>query len=353
MLGQTMDRVPMEWVPPSAMVYLAHTEHGRSIRALARGLGCHASTVLRQVRRFEQRRDDPLIDHALQRLGAQGVGRAAFDSITGGTDDMSQCNTKGRKHHDSRDGDEALIEREALRVLRRLAEPGACLAVATGMENAVVVREGPGGETLRTAILARTVAESMALRDWIAARGAGRIARYYLTAAGRGALKDLLERTGRATPPEARGRARYGAQESPLIALSRRRDRDGKRFLGQELLAAGERLREDYELAQMGTGGPISWETALSGGGAPLEPEAMKGTGPEAASVRVRAALGDLGPGLGDVVLRCCCLLEGMETVEKRMGWAARSGKIVLRIALQRLRRHYDETQGRWSPMVG
>jgi hypothetical protein len=51
------------------------------------------------------------------------------------------------------------------------------------------------------------------------------------------------------------------------------------------------------------------------------------------------------------VVLRVCCFLEGIETTERRMGWAARSGKIVLRIALQRLQRHYEERAGR--PMIG
>ena len=35
------------------------------------------------------------------------------------------------------------------------------------------------------------------------------------------------------------------------------------------------------------------------------------------------------------------------------MGWSARSGKIALRIALQRLKRHYAETQGRFGPMIG
>ena len=64
-------------------------------------------------------------------------------------------------------------------------------------------------------------------------------------------------------------------------------------------------------------------------------------------------ALRDLGPGLGDVALRCCCFLEGLEVAEKRMGWAARSGKIVLRIALMRLRRHYEETYGKSGPLIG
>jgi hypothetical protein len=76
-------------------------------------------------------------------------------------------------------------------------------------------------------------------------------------------------------------------------------------------------------------------------------------SGPARARERVAAALRDLGPGLGDMVLRCCCFLEGLETAEKRMGWSARSGKIVLRIALSRLKRHYDETYGGKSPLIG
>ena len=68
---------------------------------------------------------------------------------------------------------------------------------------------------------------------------------------------------------------------------------------------------------------------------------------------RVADAMAELGPGLSDVVLRCCCYLEGLETTEKRLGWSARSGKIVLRIALMRLKRHYDETVGPGGPMIG
>ena len=60
---------------------------------------------------------------------------------------------------------------------------------------------------------------------------------------------------------------------------------------------------------------------------------------------RARSALADLGPGLSDVALRCCCRLEGLEVVEQTIGWSARSGKIVLRIALQRLARHDDDTK--------
>ena len=68
---------------------------------------------------------------------------------------------------------------------------------------------------------------------------------------------------------------------------------------------------------------------------------------------RVRAALSDLGPGLGDIVLQCCCFLEGLEITEKSMGWSARSGKIVLRIALERLQRHYEKTGGKFGPLIG
>lgn len=64
------------WVPIAAAHYLAHTEHGISIRALAKDHNCHPSTILRQVRRYEGRRDDPLVDDAL---------RAAFTDIDAGS----------------------------------------------------------------------------------------------------------------------------------------------------------------------------------------------------------------------------------------------------------------------------
>ncbi len=57
-------RLP-KWVPQEAKRYLAHTESGDTIRELARKGGCAPSTVMRQVRKLEQKRDDPLIDEAL------------------------------------------------------------------------------------------------------------------------------------------------------------------------------------------------------------------------------------------------------------------------------------------------
>ena len=53
------------WVPVPVRWYLDHTGGNRSIRAIARDENRHPSTVLRQIRRIEQRRDDPLTDGAL------------------------------------------------------------------------------------------------------------------------------------------------------------------------------------------------------------------------------------------------------------------------------------------------
>ena len=335
-----------DWVPTAALHYLAHTEAGLTIRHLARRAGCHASTVLRQVRRIEARRDDPLTDAALR-----GLGTALFPA-------RSAARDAGPSRAPLMDGD--TLTREARPILARMGEPGARLAVAEGMEKAVVVRDTPDGTTIRTAVLDAEVAQALALKEWIACSRPGRIAQYTLTAAGRTALQELEEDAGedgfaeapaRYRPGAAR-RGRYCTQDSPLLALARRRDRDGAPFLPDALVRAGERLREDFEIAQMGSSVTQNWQRFLTGGCTGAPPSAGGGSGAEAARARVAAALRDLGPGLGDVALRCCCYLEGLESAERRLGWSARSGKIVLRIALQRLKRHYDETAP-GGPLIG
>ena len=106
--------------------------------------------------------------------------------------------------------------------------------------------------------------------------------------------------------------ARTTSAESPVAMLGRRRDKDGKPFLEADLVEAAERLREDFELAQMGPRVAQNWDRFLTGGDrGGFRTDSGLAEGPRAARDRVAAALRDLGPGLGDVALRCCCFLEG------------------------------------------
>ena len=387
-IGTTQWGLP-SWVPQSVCRYLAHTVAGLTIRALARAEGCHASTILRQVQRFENLRDDLLVDEALRGLGRiffrdeANVENEGHSSMTLEMDNQTQPPNR------------ETLDREARRVLRRLCETGAVLAVAVEMDKAVVVRDTPQGGNTKTAVVDREIAQAMALKDWITCKddgkSAGRISRYHITAQGRSKLNRLLAAAenranglggdagkvggsvgagGFAEAQSAFGdqhrewdeksvdiegdgrrrRVRYNLGESPLTSLARRKDKDGEAFLSDALVGAGERLREDFELAQMGPRVTQNWDNFLTGGG--TGSFSAGGGGSSAARKRIADALGELGPGLGDVALRCCCFLEGLEAAEKRMGWSARSGKIVLRIALQRLHRHY-QSLGEAGGLIG
>ena len=57
-----------KWLPTAAQHYHLHKEQGTPIRTIARNLGCHASTVSRQVKRIERMRDDPAVRATLDKL---------------------------------------------------------------------------------------------------------------------------------------------------------------------------------------------------------------------------------------------------------------------------------------------
>lgn len=137
---------------------------------------------------------------------------------------------------------------------------------------------------------------------------------------------------GDAAAPEQRARPSrtltVNLAESPLRWLHARG------HLSDRQLAAGELLRRDFEAAQLGPSITMRWE-----------PVRVRGTGPgldagerhAAAHARFHAALATAGRGLQDVLWRVVCAGEGLPEAERAMGWPSRSGKLVLRFALDRV----------------
>jgi hypothetical protein len=345
-----------------AAVYLAHTENGESLRALAEATGTHPSTVMRQVRRVEARRDDPLVDSMISDM--EGRAGQADDTPSPANDNRVPDTAPPPLPR-------AELEREARRFLRRLSEPGAFLLVTPETTKGGIFCAA-NDHRKPIAMLPVGIAVEFLREGWIKVfqRGIASI-RYRVTEDGRSFLKRLLleEAIKRqpaagfadaATPflaqhqlpgersviNSATGRPqmlKVNLGEDPIGWLARRKGADGQPFLTADEVEAGERLRLDFEIAQMGPSVAQDWRKFLAPGdrlaGTPVS--RGPGEGPMAARDRVAKALSDLGPGLADSALRVCCFLEGLEACERRMGWSARSGKVVLKIALQRLSQHY------------
>ena len=100
---------------------------------------------------------------------------------------------------------------------------------------------------------------------------------------------------------------------------------------------AGERLRADYERAQLAPSVTMRWTARVDGGGQGIDPTMAQ----VAAKRRFDAAVAAAGPGLADVLWRIVCAGEGMPAAEKALGWPARSGRVVLSLALDRVASHY------------
>ncbi|MEP3050050.1 MAG: DUF6456 domain-containing protein [Erythrobacter sp.] len=121
--------------------------------------------------------------------------------------------------------------------------------------------------------------------------------------------------------------------ESPLSWLHARG------HISDRLHDAGEQLRHDYERAQLSANITMSWE-----------PVRIKTTGEIglsaaekqiAAKQRFDGALNSAGKGLEDILWRVVCAGEGLPQAEKTLGWPARSGKLVFKLALERVADYY------------
>ena len=152
--------------------------------------------------------------------------------------------------------------------------------------------------------------------------------------------RQLVERELTSEGPVRRGDARarrrsvtVNLSESPITWLHARGHLDDRLF------AAGEALRGDYERARLSASVTMRWD-----------PVRVKTTGERglnaterqvAARQRFDGAIRAAGKGLEDVLWRVVCAGEGLPDAERALGWPARSGKLVLKLALDRVADYY------------
>lgn len=136
--------------------------------------------------------------------------------------------------------------------------------------------------------------------------------------------------------PGGRGGAvrsvRVNLAESPLTWLHARGHLNDRQF------AAGERLRADWERAELAPSVTMRWDPVRIAGG---EPGLTQSERQLAARRRFDGAIAAAGPGLSDILWRVVCAGEGVPVAEKALAWPARSGKLVLELALDRVAGFY------------
>jgi hypothetical protein len=247
------------------------------------------------------------------------------------------------------------------RLLETLNEPNAYGARGDLDDGTAIVLAPRNGVTVVRARVASSAADAAVARGLAIWEDEARAKRLTLTEAGRAHLRRRAAPSGvdpfraqhspieprtldQGAPPTLRNEG-----ESPLAWLARRKDRDGRPFLAPAQVEAGERFRRDVEKAQILQRVTANWEATTASSrrgadaGANISDVAMD------ARKRLARAYDAVGPELAGLLTDVCGYLKGMEIVESERGWPARSGKVVLKIALDRLARHYglaEEARG-------
>jgi hypothetical protein len=156
------------------------------------------------------------------------------------------------------------------------------------------------------------------------------------------ARRRLIQTTIRGENGEPRT-VTINAAESPLGWMIHRKGAKGAPEFDTPLIAAAERLRQDYTLAHLEPRLTAALDGFVTSGAhgraapATVDPPVRA----LAAKQRFFAALDAVGPELSNILAEVCCLTAGLEQAERNLALPARSGKAVLRLALTRLARHY------------
>lgn len=250
-------------------------------------------------------------------------------------------------------GQVSILRAEARSVLLLLSRKDVVARPLKGHEGSVqIVRCRAEGDR-ELGVCPQSVWLSLVARGLVEARG--KAFTWVLTSAGRAALKaharkGVKLRTDSGLPRAQIGQrvgstsSKAGDYESPLAWLAKRCRKNGKPLIDAAQFEAGERLRKDFEVAQMQPRVTMSWSAASSSGTGkmrrPSDPIAITDRA-LAARDRVNRALSAVGPELAGILVDVCCCFQGLETTEKRAGWPRRSAKVILLLALTRLARHY------------
>ena len=125
------------------------------------------------------------------------------------------------------------------------------------------------------------------------------------------------------------------AAESPLGWLFARG------MLSRRQYDAGERLRCDWERAQLAPRVTMAWDAApVARSRGPAAEVDLNGAQLDAKR-RFEEAVANAGGGLSDILWRIVCAGEGMREAETALGWPARAGRLVLTLALDRVADYY------------
>jgi hypothetical protein len=137
------------------------------------------------------------------------------------------------------------------------------------------------------------------------------------------------------------------AEESPVAGLARRAQPGGEPWISKHAGDAAERLRRDFERGGLQPRITANWTASVSSGRRSGKRADITDLTEAALSARLRfeRAVKAVGPELSGVLIDVCCFLKGLETVERERLWPARSAKLVLRLALEALARHYGLEQ--------